>query len=90
MENNKMSLTAQEAKQISTSNEKRKTEIKNLIETGEMGIKSAYEKGRRYSTIYAGYVDGTKPEYQEVLEHFQKLGYKLEHVYGTNVFEIRW
>lgn len=85
-----MSLTAQEAKQISTSNEKRRTEIKNLIETGERGIKSACEKGRRYSTVYAGYVDGGKPEYQEVVEHFQKLGYKLEHLYGTNVFEIRW
>lgn len=85
-----MSLTAQEAKQISTSNEKRRTEIKNLIETGEMGIKSACEKGRRYSTVYAGYVDGGKPEYQEVVEHFQKLGYELEHLYGTNVFEIRW
>lgn len=85
-----MSLTAQEAKQISTSNEKRRTEIKNLIETGEMGIKSACERGRRYSTVYAGYVDGGKPEYQEVVEHFQKLGYKLKHLYGTNVFEIRW
>ena len=85
-----MSLTAEQAKQISTSNEKRRTEIKNLIKTGEMGIKSACERGRRYSTVYAGYVDGGKPEYQEVVEHFQKLGYKLEHLYGTNVFEIRW
>ena len=85
-----MSLTAEQAKQISSNNEKRKTEIKNLIETGEEGIKSACKRGRRYATIYAGFVDGIKPEYQEVLEHFQKLGYKLENVYGTNVFEVRW
>ena len=85
-----MSLTAQEAKQISTSNEERRTKIKEMIETGEIGIKSACEKGRRYSTVYAGYVDGTIPEYQEVVEHFKKLGYKVKHLYGTNVFEIRW
>lgn len=85
-----MSITAEEAKQISINNNKRKKEIKNLIKTAEEGIKSACKRGRRYSTLYAGFVDGENPEYQEVIEHFKKLGYKLELCYGTNVYDIRW
>lgn len=85
-----MSLTAEQAKQISINNNKRKKEIKNLIETAEQGIKSACKKGRRHSTLYAGFIDGGNPEYPEIIDHFKKLGYKLELCYGTNVYDIRW
>ena len=81
-------MNAEEARRLTAQNTERQKEIKKLIERGEGEIKWACEKGRRKTSIYAGYVESGIPQYQEVIEHFKKLGYNVKYCYGTNVFDI--
>lgn len=83
-------MNAEEARRLTAQNTERQKEIKKLIERGEGEIKWACEKGRRKTSIYAGYVESGIPQYQEVIEHFKKLGYNVKYCYGTNVFDITW
>ena len=83
-------MNAEEARKITAQNEERKTDIFELIKRAEETIKSACENGRRSTTIYAGFVQNGRPEYPEVLEHFQNLGYTMKLCYGTNVYDIIW
>lgn len=83
-------MNADEARQLVKQHSKRQNEIKERIKETEESIKSACKRGKRETTCYAGYVDNGRPEYFEVLEHFKKLGYKMEYIYGTNLFDIMW
>lgn len=83
-------MNADEARQLVKQHSKRQKKIKEIIETAEKYIKSECKRGRRKTSINAGYVDNGRPEYFEVLDHFEKLGYKIEYIYGTNLFYIIW
>ena len=83
-------MNAEEARKLTREKEERQKEIKKLIERGEKGIKASCENGQRYHYLFAGYVCDGMPDYQEVVEHFQKLGYKTKYEYGTNVFKVTW
>lgn len=83
-------MNADEARQLVKQHSKRQNEIEKRINQTEKDIKSACKRGRRETTCNAGYVDNGRPEYFEVLEHFEKLGYKIEYLYGTNLFDIIW
>ena len=56
-------MNAEEARKLSAKNTERQEEISKLIKRGEDTIKWACEKGRRYSDIYAGYVENGQPRY---------------------------
>lgn len=86
----KMTLNAEEARKISINNNERKEKVEQLIKEGTEKIKYACERGNRYTSISAGYIYGSTPQYQEVIEHFKKLGYNLKICYGTNLYEIQW
>ena len=83
-------MNANEARLLTKQNVKRQNEITKLINDGERKIKYACENGKRQSDIYAGWVDNGRPRYPEVIEHFEKLGYELRYIYGTNLFDIFW
>lgn len=83
-------MNADEARQLVKQHSNRQNQIKKRIKATEEDIKSACKRGRRETTCNAGYVDNGRPEYFEVLDHFEELGYKTEYIYGTNLFNIRW
>ncbi len=83
-------MNADEARQLVKQHSKRQDEIEKRINWTEQDIKSACKKGKRETTCNAGYVDNGRPKYFEVLDHFEKLGYTTEYLYGTNLFNIRW
>ena len=83
-------MNAEEARKLTAQNKERQNEIKKLIKRGERGIKASCENGNRFHYLYAGYVNNGMPDYQEVVEHFEKLGYKAKYEYGTNVFKLTW
>lgn len=83
-------MNANEARKLTEQNDKRQNEIKKLIKNGEEKIKWACEKGYRKTDIYAGYIHNGRPMYPEVIIHFEQLGYKIEQVYGTNIYDIIW
>ena len=83
-------MNADEARKLTAQNEERQNKIAKLIKEGEKKVKSACNNGKRETDIYAGYCINGRPRYPEVIEHFEKLGYKLNYVYGTNLFDIIW
>lgn len=83
-------MNAKEARELTKQNKEREEKIIELIKRGEDSIKSACEMGKRRSDIYAGYCINGRPQYPEVVEHFERLGYELKYVYGTNIYEIFW
>lgn len=83
-------MNADEARRLVKQHSERQNQIEKRIERTKEDIKSACKRGKRETTCNAGYVDNGRPEYFEVLDHFKELGYKVEYLYGTNLFDIRW
>lgn len=80
-------IDADFARELTKSNEERQNIIKDFIERGEEQIEYYAKKGRRRTFVTYG--KGCN-KYQEVLEHFTKLGFKIGMLDNTNVCEIKW
>lgn len=79
-------LDADFARKLSKNNKERQEFIKDFIERGEKKIKQNASEGRRLA--YVTYGKGCR-QYQEVLEHFRKLGFDV-YTDETNVCTVKW
>lgn len=79
-------LDADFARKLTKNNKERQIIIKDFIERGEKLIKQRASEGRRLT--YVSYGNGSQ-QYQEVLEHFRKLGFDV-YTDETNVCTVKW
>lgn len=81
-------MNAEAARRLIAQHEERKKEINKRIKDGHKAIETACKNGRRVA--YANYRKYEGFEYPEVIEHFEKLGYKVTKAHPTNMIDIEW